>query len=112
MKPNLKLLAELHQRNRRTIDRDVDEDITLANERLEQGTQILRLDGLHDELHSEVTRHFDTALIGRDNRDAIGTRADMPHHQRQNALPDAAKTHKNNSARKINVNLVIAQDAP
>jgi hypothetical protein len=56
--------------------------------------------------------HIDTTFIGRNDGDAVGTGADVPQHERQDALPDAAKTHKNDTARKINVNLVIAHDAP
>ncbi len=52
------------------------------------------------------------AVIRGDDGDAFGCDADVPQHERQGALPDAAEADENDPAGELNVYGVICHDAP
>ena len=52
------------------------------------------------------------AVVRGDDRDALGRDADVTQDERQRALPDAAEADEHDAARKLDVNLVAAHDAP
>ena len=50
-------------------------------------------------------------VLGADDRDAVGRDADVPQHQGQHPLTDAAKADEHDASRKLDVNLVaVAHD--
>src|SRR5882724_11923034 len=73
---------------------------------------VLPCQGFLDELDAVLLGLFAASVSRCHDRDAIRCNADMPQEEGQHALPNTAKTDDQNPSREIDVDLVIAHDAP
>ena len=67
-----------------------------------------RVSGSLMNLDAVLRRLVCAAIVRGDDGDALGCDADVPQHQRQGALPDAAEADEHDPSGEINVNLVTS----
>ena len=98
------LLAKLDQRRRGDLDREVDQEIALAQAVVEYRADVGFGQALFDELDAEaLCLALAAAHVVGDDGDLLGLDADMAQDQRQHALPDRAETHHDHAAMEIEV---------
>src|SRR5262249_15724727 len=83
----------------------------------DQGVQdaaiVLARQPLLDELDAEFLSFLAPAVVCRDDSDALRRDTDVPQHERERALPDAAEADEHDASRTLDVYLVLpAHDAP
>ena len=94
-------LAPFDQRDARHFDRDVEQEIAVAQQRIEDALVIAARQRF--EMEGDAVRHglFMAAFLGGDDGDLIGADADVTQQQRQHALADAAEAdHGDKTDRK------------
>ncbi len=104
------LPAELDQRDRRHVDRDIEQEVAATEHRIEDAADILARQRLTHELDAEVIRACAPLVIGGDDADAILRDSDVAQDQWQDTLTDATESDKKNSAGEIDVDLVFGHD--
>ena len=98
------LLAELDQRRRGDLDRQVDQEVALAQPSLERLAQVVARHALPDEGDTEALDLLQpAAVVGGDHRDLLGLDVDMAEQQRQHALADRAEAQHHHAAGKCDV---------
>ena len=103
--------AQLHQCDRRHLDRHIHHKVALGDQRLEHATQVIARNTLGDELNPIVRSDFCAASVGGNDRDPIGGGADVAHDQRQRALTNTAEAYENKTTVEVRMNRVC-HDAP
>src|SRR5262249_60181467 len=83
-----------------------------AEQRVQRPAKVFARERFLDHLDAVLLRFLGAAIIRGDDGDAFGCDADVPQHERQSALPDAAEADEDDPAGKLNVYLVIGHDAP
>ena len=98
--------AVLDERQAGDVDRNIEEEVTAAEQRLEDAAVVLAHQRFTDEFHAEFLRFLRARVLRGHDSDAFGLDADVAQDQRQDTLPDAAKTDNQDTTREINVNRV------
>ena len=101
------LVRELDQRDARNVDRQVQQEIAAADQRVEHLAEVVARERVDDELDAVLRRLALACLLRGDDGDALGLDADVTQHERQHALADAAETDEDQTAGKLNVNREI-----
>ena len=100
--------AKPDQRDARHVDRQVQQKIARAQQRLEHLPVIFAGQrGLH-EFDAELLGFGSTRILGGHDGDAIRRSADVTQDQRQDSLSDAAEADEYDPARKIHMHCVFA----
>ena len=93
------LLAELDQRRRGDLDREVDQEVALAQPLVEGLAQVLARQPLPDEGDAELFGLLEAAaVLLRDDGDLLGLDVDVAEDQRQHALADRAEADHDHAA--------------
>ena len=104
------LPAELDQRDRRDVDRQVEQEVAAADQRVEHVAEVLARQRVLDEADAVFRRDLGAGIVGGDDRDLVGLDADVPQDQRQHALADAAEADDDQAAGERDVNGVAGHD--
>ncbi len=102
--------AQLDQSDARDLDGHIDEKVAAPEQRVEHPAEILARERLPDDLDAQILGLLKAALMGRQDRDALGGDADVPQEQRQHALTDAAEADDQDASRELDVNFVGSHD--
>jgi hypothetical protein len=98
------LLAEFDQRRRGNLDRQIDQEVALAQPVVEHRAQVGFGQALLDELDAEALGLvLAAAHVVGDDGDLLGLDADMAEDQRQDALADRAEAQHDHPAMEIEV---------
>ena len=97
------LVRELDQRDARNVDRQVQQEIAAADQRIEHLAVVVARERVDDELDAVLRRLALARFVRRDDGDALGLDADVTQHERQHALADTAETDEDQAVRKLHV---------
>jgi hypothetical protein len=104
------LTRELHQLDRRDVDGQVEEKITLAQQRFEDGSVVIRLDRLNNVADAKIIRAGYTGLVGGHDRNPVGCPPIMTQNERQYAATNTAEANKNETTVELRVNRRLGHD--
>jgi hypothetical protein len=99
-------VAELDQREAGNIDRQIDEDVALGQQRLQGLDVILSGQRLLHEVDVVQLCLVMAAILRGDDADLVGAHVDVAQEQGQDALTDAAESHHDHTAGELHVLLV------
>ena len=85
-------LAELDQRHRRDVDREVEEEVAGAEQRVQHRAVVLAGQRLDDKPYAVTLRLLVAHVLRGDDRDPFRGHADVAANKRQYALTDATET--------------------
>ena len=95
------LVRELDQRDARDVDRQVQQEVAAADQRIEHLAVIVARERVDDELDAVLRGLALARLFRGDDGDALGLDADVTQHERQHALADAAETDEDQAAGEL-----------
>ena len=93
-------LAQFRQGNGGNIDRQVEQEISVTQQRPQNLPVIFPRQGPHDMRNAEFGSDLGTTGIAGHDLDLVLRHVDMPQDQRQNPLADAAETEHDQPARE------------
>ena len=101
------LAAERDQIDARHLDRQVEQEIAMLEQRLEHGLVVLARQRLDVELDAEMLRLLDAAGVAGEDGDALGRHVDVPQQQRQAALTDGTESDNHQPSVKFDVFFLV-----
>ena len=102
------LAGQPDERHRADVDREVEEEIANAEDRLDDLAIVVGRDDLLDELDAVVRRDLSAPGVGGDDDDAVRRHVEMAQDQRQHGLADASATDHDELARQVRVDAMLA----